>query len=299
MTTTLDSLAPAAEAPPEPPPECRNCGTRLDGRYCHACGQQAHLHATLGDLLGEMFEGVAHFDGRLWRTLPLLVFRPGELSRRWKAGERVKFVHPLHVFLFAVFLVFTLPYLTGAASEPLADVRRIEGQAGAAGGLEVTRPGLDGQVDVAELEGTPLGQFVEKVAGKLDTAEERAFFRTKYMAMAYKLAWVLAPLSMLILGLLMAFRRGYTLYDHGVVSLYGLGFFGLTIAIGMLLPRPVGGWWEGVLPFLLPLHVLVHLKGAYGLSWAGAVVRSLALGTLTLMAFGLFMAGVFALTAVA
>ena len=59
----------------------------------------------------------------------------------------------------------------------------------------------------------------------------------------------------------------------------------------MLLPRPVSGWWEGVLPFLLPLHVLVHLKGAYGLSWAGAVVRSMALGTLTLMAFGLLMIG--------
>jgi hypothetical protein len=303
MTTILDSLAAAqetsgaAEDVPHEPAECRNCGTELTGRYCHACGQQAHLHATLGDLLSEMFEGVAHFDGRLWRTLPLLVFRPGELSRRWKAGERAKFVHPLHVFLFAVFLVFTAPYVTGQASEPL-ELQRVETRIEAAGGQMVgAAPGQE--VDLGELETTASGRFLKKTIAKLDTPEERAYFRTKYMAMAYKLAWVVAPLSMLILALLMAFRPGYTLYDHGVVSLYGLGFFGLLLAIAMLLPRAVAGVWEAVLPIVLPIHAMVHLRGAYGLSWVGASLRSVALGAMTLVAFGLFLAGVFALTAAA
>ncbi|MFC3077212.1 DUF3667 domain-containing protein [Phenylobacterium terrae] len=290
-----DHAAPAA---------CRNCGAPLGGKYCQDCGQQAHLHGRLVDLLGEMFEGVAHFDGRLWRTLPLLAFRPGELSRRWKAGERARFVPPLHVFLFAIFLVFTLPYVTGSSSEPLTAQDATEARARVASEVaersaqaNVVLPAEGQQLELGELEGTTIGKLLEKGVGKLDTPEERAYFRTKFMAMAYKLAWVLAPLSMLILALLMAFRRGYTLYDHGVVSLYGLGFFGLMIALGMLLPEPVGGWYADLLPIVLPLHAMVHLKGAYGLSWTGASLRSVALGALSLVAFGLFVTGVFALTA--
>jgi hypothetical protein len=232
------------------------------------------------------------------------VLRPGELSRRWKAGERARFVPPLHVFLFAVFLVFTLPYVTGSASEPLSDQEpgqaraRVAAEvAGRSGQTGIVVPAEGQRLELGELEGTAMGKLLEKTVAKLDTPEERAYFRTKYMAMAYKLAWVLAPLSMLILALLMAFRRGYTLYDHGVVSLYGLGFFGLMIALGMLLPRSLGRWYGDLLPILLPLHAMVHLKGAYGLSWTGASLRSVALGALTLIAFGLFMTGVFALTA--
>ncbi|HEX2560636.1 DUF3667 domain-containing protein [Phenylobacterium sp.] len=306
MTATADTVASAADPAPahEAPPACRNCGAQLGGKYCQDCGQQAHLHGRLVDLLGEMFEGVAHFDGRLWRTLPLLALRPGELSRRWKAGERARFVPPLHVFLFAVFLVFTLPYVTGSASEPLTEPER--GQARARVAAEIAeRSGQTGivvpaegqQLELGELEGTAMGKLHEKSVVKLDTPEERAYFRTKYMAMAYKLAWVLAPLSMLILALLMAFRRGYTLYDHGVVSLYGLGFFGLMVAFGMLLPEPVGGWWGDLLAIVLPLHAMAHLKGAYGLSWTGASLRSVALGGLSLIAFALFMTAVFAITA--
>jgi len=49
---------------------CANCDTALTGAFCHACGQKAHLHDKLKHLVGEFAEGIAHFDGRLWRTLP-------------------------------------------------------------------------------------------------------------------------------------------------------------------------------------------------------------------------------------
>ena len=33
---------------------CLNCGTALTGNYCHACGQKAHLHRTLGAFLHDL-----------------------------------------------------------------------------------------------------------------------------------------------------------------------------------------------------------------------------------------------------
>ena len=49
-----------------------------------------------------------HFEGKIWRTLPMLAFQPGELTRRYIAGERARFVSPLALFLFSVFLMFAV-----------------------------------------------------------------------------------------------------------------------------------------------------------------------------------------------
>lgn len=84
---------------------CLNCGTAVRGEYCHACGQAAHVHRTLRSIGHDLLHGVFHFEGRIWRTVPMLFTRPGELTRRYIAGERVRFVSPLALFLFSVFLM--------------------------------------------------------------------------------------------------------------------------------------------------------------------------------------------------
>ena len=87
---------------------CLNCGTALIGEHCHACGQTAHVHRSVGAIGHEIAHGVFHFEGKMPRTLPMLVFRPGELTRRYVAGERARFVSPLAIFLFSVFLLFAI-----------------------------------------------------------------------------------------------------------------------------------------------------------------------------------------------
>jgi hypothetical protein len=87
---------------------CLNCGTTLIGEYCHVCGQSGHVHRSIGAIGHEIAHGVFHFEGKIWHTLPLLALRPGELTRRYAAGERAKFVSPLAIFLFSVFLMFAI-----------------------------------------------------------------------------------------------------------------------------------------------------------------------------------------------
>ena len=85
---------------------CLNCGTALIGEFCHACGQNGHVHRTLGSIGHDLLHGVFHFEGKIWRTLPMLVAHPGSLTRRYIDGERARFVSPLALFLFFVFLMF-------------------------------------------------------------------------------------------------------------------------------------------------------------------------------------------------
>jgi len=87
---------------------CLNCGTTLVGPHCHACGQKGHVHRTLHAFGHDFLHSVLHFDGKIWRTLPMLAWKPGDLTRRYVHGERAKFVSPLALFLFTVFLTFAV-----------------------------------------------------------------------------------------------------------------------------------------------------------------------------------------------
>ena len=85
---------------------CLNCGTALVGPHCHKCGQRAHVHRTLGAFFHDFVHGVFHFEGKTWRTLPMLAWHPGRLTREYIDGRRATYVSPIALFLFVVFLTF-------------------------------------------------------------------------------------------------------------------------------------------------------------------------------------------------
>jgi hypothetical protein len=147
-TTNADLVAVAAAPATATHPSaaahsaCGDCGTQLIGHYCHTCGQPAHVHHSLLHLLEEMLHGVLHFDTKGLRTLPLLVFKPGELTRRYIAGQRTRFVSPLALFLFCIFLMFLVFSLADHGS-PRARISGAQRQAAAAGLAESLKDAND------------------------------------------------------------------------------------------------------------------------------------------------------------
>ena len=109
---------------------CRNCGAAVSGAYCAACGQPVRIHRSLISLGHDILHGVFHFEGKIWRTIPELFFHPGRLTRRYIDGERAKFVSPMALFLFTVFLMFAVFSFTGGALLSGEDVNIGEGADG-------------------------------------------------------------------------------------------------------------------------------------------------------------------------
>ncbi|QCQ99847.1 DUF3667 domain-containing protein [Brevundimonas sp. SGAir0440] len=85
---------------------CSDCGAETSGNFCANCGQPTHVHRSLLHLGEELLHGVMHFDARIWRTLPLLWLNPGKLTREWVEGKRTRYVSPLAIFLFTLFVMF-------------------------------------------------------------------------------------------------------------------------------------------------------------------------------------------------
>jgi hypothetical protein len=88
---------------------CLNCGETVMGRFCHKCGQEnVEVKESFGHLIMHFIEDLTHFDGKLWKTLKLLLFKPAKLTQLYMDGERANYIHPIRMYLFisTVFFLF-------------------------------------------------------------------------------------------------------------------------------------------------------------------------------------------------
>jgi len=88
------------------PTACLNCGESFGERgerrrrFCPECGQETTVRApTLGEFAQQF--GGAYFaaEGALWRSLKLLLLKPGALTVQYLTGRRRHYVLPLRLYL--------------------------------------------------------------------------------------------------------------------------------------------------------------------------------------------------------
>ena len=275
---------------------CLNCGTPLVGAHCHACGQKAHLHRTLGAFMHDLLHGALHFEGKTWRTLPKLAFRPGALTRRYIEGERRNFVSPMALFLFSIFLMFAVFQIAGISTPSDLETRDAvsEDVAAAISEARSERDRLQSRIDELKsgnAERERLSARLAEVEGELQIMEgastlvldpERGtgitFANTgfafldkgltkwrenpglmlyKLQTNFYKFSWLLIPLSIPFVWLLFAWRRRFKAYDHAIFVTYSLSF--MTILILAVTLLGTAGLHTALIAFALVVIPPVHI----------------------------------------
>ncbi|PZN97031.1 MAG: hypothetical protein DCF29_22935 [Alphaproteobacteria bacterium] len=331
---------------------CSDCGAETSGNFCANCGQPTHVHRTLLHLGEELLHGVMHFDARIWRTLPLLVINPGRLTREWVQGKRTRYVSPLAMFLFTIFVMFfalsfmpafqtqvepiaqqiTDQRLSVAAAEQAATEAKAAlaeaAESGAAEGIDsgilastegavITQKARLAQLEREAVEGRKDGltsgswqaQIADldmngttKIEGSNHTGmtllkklknPDLALY--KLQQTMYKFAFLLVPFSIPFLALLFVWKRGFTLYDHGVFVLYSLTFMAILLMAIVVFARLGSGWAMGAVSIgalAVPVHMFAQLKGAYSLSIFSAVWRTVLLLFFTNVVVSLFVAAI-------
>ena len=259
---------------------CLNCGASLTGPYCHECGQHAHVHRTLSAFFHDFLHGVLHFEGKIWRTLPLLVWKPGELTRGYIDGQRARFVSPIALFLFCVFLTFAVMGLTGSLKTPdFKSGSQVETlNAKALKDRKIRQQTFDLQTE-------GLVSWISEPLEKARENPELIFYKLK--TDAYKFSWALIPISVPFVWLLFPFSRRFRLYDHTVFVTYSLCFMMLLLSTATIVGL-VSSTHEDLAWLVPPFHMYRQLRGAYGVGrWAG-IWRAAALSIFAFLAISLF-----------
>jgi hypothetical protein len=119
VAATIDDAPESSGAHDTLSAECPNCGTLRVGTYCSSCGQKAiPLRPTVHHFAHELTHELLHFDGKIFRSLRLLLTRPGFLTREIFAGRRASYVSPFRLYLVASIVAFALAAF-GGFDEPI------------------------------------------------------------------------------------------------------------------------------------------------------------------------------------
>src|SRR2546430_5983755 len=86
---------------------CENCGARLAGPHCAQCGQAAiDYRRSFRHVIVDVLDSFLNWDSKFFATIGLLIVKPWRLTNEFLAGKRVRYLHPLRLYLLASILFF-------------------------------------------------------------------------------------------------------------------------------------------------------------------------------------------------
>lgn len=307
----MTGAAPGAEHAASPSGDvrrCRNCGAPAPGSFCPGCGQETKLRLpTLREFLREAAGRYVALDGRLWRTMGLLMFRPGRLTREYLAGRRRRYVRPARLYLFSTLVFFAVsrffvaplnlevgdePPSSGSGKGAPAKVERQDQPAKGESDFV-----LDDDLQFQLPETVPGAPALKKRWQRFNSLsrEEKAYQLTDGMLRYGPYAmFVLLPAVTLVLQLLyVGRRRRYPerprLYgEHMVFAAHDHAFVFVAGTAALLVPV---GWLRGLIVGWIVVYLFRSLYRVYGGSRLGAALRGILLFLIYCIMLGLATAG--------
>jgi len=231
---------------------CPNCGALLTRHYCAECGQRRidHHEWLVGHFLHHLAHEIVHLDGKIFRTILALLFRPGVLTADHLAGRRGGYVNPIRVYLTAGALFF---FFGATAFLAASGVRQTEMN-------RVLAPAAARQNVAPEV-------LYEKFKAKLKTA--LPLLRAASVIVA----------ALFLAGLYYGARRYYV--EHLIFALH---FFAFDFALTSLSAIPIqwfdlraenSSYWLLGVPsmVLLLVYAIVALRRVYRQGWGRTITK--------------------------
>ena len=245
MKTVSPSASPATT--------CHNCHTDAPGNFCSACGQATTLHVpSAREFLHEFVAHYVALEGKLWRTLALLLFRPGALSNEYIAGRRVRYVEPLRVYLTFSILFFAI--LKFSSPDMFLTVHDQQAQVNDHGPRQIAADNPS-HMQVSVLGKSPTLPRQWQDFEQLPTAEKQKLVVESFFHYAPYAMFCLMPLFALFLKILYL-GSGRRYGEHFLFALHTNAFAFITMALMILMPFNIvrlalGAWLLAYLPWAM------------------------------------------------
>jgi Protein of unknown function (DUF3667) len=241
-----------------PETNCLNCGAEVTGKFCQECGQEnADSHENFFHLVGHYTADFFHFDSKVPRSVILLLTKPGFLTKEYWQGRRIRYIHPLRLFLFisVLFVASAAFYHQHFRKSGKAIVIVGGGQ-----------PTAEQQIETERVK-----KVVQELQGLVSIGKDRFFNDLKYIS------FFMLPIYAFVFQIL--YRRKKRFYiDHLVYTLH-LQSFGYTlVAVAMLIPflfRHSTSIVEWGTVMVLLVYMAQSLRYLHGQSWPKTIVKSI------------------------
>ncbi|MDL5046761.1 DUF3667 domain-containing protein [Oscillatoria amoena NRMC-F 0135] len=284
-------------------PNCLNCGSPLNGKFCSQCGQKdLPRRQAISDLSWNFISSFFSFESKFLKTFAHLIFKPGILICEYNEGKRERYYHParMYVFLsFIFFLIFALLpdedkiNLTDNGRELSAEEKRAFFDSLDVNNGRYRNPVKDENYDPRTLEEY---DSIEKTKPpeKRDGRVER-YFKKKFITLKQKRGWdektiwksfgenlqanipkmifFLLPVFALILKLLYI-RRDYYYSEHLVFAVFYYDFLFLAGIFGLLFSWVSWLEWINLFIFLyINYYLYKAMRRVYGQTRFKTIVK--------------------------
>ncbi|CAG1002427.1 hypothetical protein BURK1_02965 [Burkholderiales bacterium] len=283
---------------------CRNCGADAPGAYCAACGQETTIGLPKATtFLREAAGRHVAFDGRMWRTLFALAFRPGFLTREYLAGRRKRYVRPSRLVLVLAIVLFAVARWV---AEPDGMVRvgaQVPGDTatkaavveldnepitiGVGGGSVVFDPALNVRLSGIGV----LGERFERHIGAFNRLDRDQKVRELVNGMLrfgpYALIAMLPAFALLVQLLYLGRARRYPerprrYAEHLVYGAHSHAFVALAVALMIVAPFAIV---TTAIALWAVAWLFASMHAVYGGRWSGTILRGMAVTTVYAVLF--------------
>jgi len=263
---------------------CKNCGATTQGNYCQQCGQATHLHVpSAREFLHEFIAHYVALEGKLWKTLALLIAKPGVLTCEYIEGRRVRYLEPLRVYLTFSIIFFALFKFSGVEVARFEDPSPALAAAVADGRAKQTVLGPALVQDVAEYEKTlavlnkkasnlhpVLRERIARFMSLSPQAKKAALKQAFYSYTPYAI-FAMMPLFALYLKILYL-GSGRRYGEHFLFALHVNAFAFLMLSVLILIPET----WKFItfaMLLWLVFYLPIAMRRVYESGWASTVIR--------------------------
>ncbi len=315
--SALKSADTAAGRQPLPERLCENCGTVIQGAYCHRCGQPSRSFIkAVPAVVRDVANDTLSYDSRLWRTLSPLLFSPGRLSSEYVSGRRARYTPPFRLYLISSLLAFLIVNLSintsgvdqWSADQPVDQDWKPSVQFGA----EPWHP-QDNPVTIRGL-GHAGNAWLNRQVGKLiensrEIRNNPGRFVRNLIGLLPQMMFALLPVYALLVQLCYLFAGRYYI-EHLILQVHNHAFLFLAMILMILLSALSGvieradltgsdglsrllGWSVAAISLWLPIYLFISLKRFYRQGWMLTSLKFILLSLvyITLFSFAMLFTG--------
>jgi hypothetical protein len=274
--------------------DCLNCGAAVSGNYCHECGQETVLHPpSTREFVHEFIGHYVALEGKLWKSLLLLLFRPGQLTLEYIKGRRVRYIQPLRIYLTFSLIFFAVAKYASHDEVPAAPSAHVNKKGDL---MREDAPGeiAAGTADLRKSIGSINAHWGEQADrfSRMTPDERDKVMRATFGSYVPYAVFLMMPLFALYLKVLYL-GAGRRYGEHLLFALHVNAFAFLALTLLMLVPDLLG-----IVSFVLWLWLLfytpVAMRRVYGGSRLMTGVRWFVLMALHVTGMGLAIGVAFA-----